>query len=154
VLKVAIDPLAGAATCDPLQPTETVTVCVWLGICAVVSVVDPTVPAGVCDANAVVKSTVPPVAAEPVTTRKAELLKLVVSFVHPVGAEVCPKIKTVPAGKEETSDVRAIVPVLSGSVIVRLLFEFGEVMVNVPVPPALPSKAILLIFTPYRISQR
>jgi hypothetical protein len=50
--------------------------------------------------------------------------------------------------------VRATVPVESGNVRVWLLLELGEVMVNVPVPPALPFKAILLISTPYRISQR
>jgi hypothetical protein len=46
------------------------------------------------------------------------------------------------------------VPVPSGKDRVRLEFEFGDAMVNVPVPLALPSIAILLIFAPYRISQR
>lgn len=55
-------------------------------------------PDGVLEANAVVKSTVPPELAVPVTTRNALLSKFVVSFVQPVGAVVWPKNITVPDG--------------------------------------------------------
>jgi hypothetical protein len=70
---------------------------VWLGICGVDNVVAPaepetdvilTEPVGVCDANAVVKATEPPVLAVPVTSRKAVLLPVEVFFVKPVGAFV------------------------------------------------------------------
>jgi hypothetical protein len=58
---------------------------VWLGICAVVSVVEPALKpdeliervlliVGVCEAKAVVNPTEPPVLAFPVTTRRAKLL--------------------------------------------------------------------------------
>jgi hypothetical protein len=56
-----------------------------------------TVPDGVCDANAVVKLTEPPVDAVPLTTLSAAL-SWSVNFVNPVGAAVCPKIITVPEG--------------------------------------------------------
>jgi hypothetical protein len=63
-----------------------------------VSVVLPTVPLTAFDEKAVVKATVPPLEAVPLTTRKA-LLSWVVDFVQPVGAEVCANSMAVPAGK-------------------------------------------------------
>jgi hypothetical protein len=37
------------------------------------------------------------------------------------------------------------VPLAAGNVSVKLLFEFGDAIVNVPVPAASPDKAILLM---------
>ncbi len=45
-----------------------------------------------------VKATLPPLLAAPLTTRKA-LLSCVVLLVHPVGAAVCTNIIAVPAAK-------------------------------------------------------
>ena len=50
----------------------------------------------------VVKLLLPPELTLPVTTLKAELLLFDVSFVHPVGAELCWKNILVPEGKELT----------------------------------------------------
>lgn len=79
----------------PIVPTENV--CECAGICAVVSVVAPTVPVTDWLAKAVVNATVPPELAVPLTTRKA-LLLWVVDFVQPVGAAVCAKSMAVPDG--------------------------------------------------------
>ena len=88
---------------------------VWLGICGVVNVVAPalpdtvliaTEPVGVCEANAVVKFTEPPLTTEPVTIRIALLSSpAVVSFVQPVGAAVCWNDNLVPAGNADVAIV-------------------------------------------------
>ena len=50
-----------------------------------------------------------------------------------------------PFGSTDVEVVESSVPVLSGSVSVRSTFVFGEAMVSVPVPEALPVSAILLM---------
>jgi hypothetical protein len=99
-----VPPLTALKGVDTLPPT--VIPCAWLGICGVLSVVAPalpatlvidTEPAGVCDAKAVVNATDPPDDAVPETTLSA-LLSCVVDLVHPVGAAVCTNIMAVPIG--------------------------------------------------------
>ena len=104
--------VGGGAYPPPDLPSIT---CVWLGICGVVSVVAPalpdtelivTEPVGVCEANAVVKFTEPPLTTEPVTMRIALLSSpAVASFVQPVGAAVCWKDILVPDGNDDVATV-------------------------------------------------
>ena len=106
---MVVKPVEGAGYADCR------TLCVWLGICGVVSVVLPaepltlTEPEGVCDANAVVKATEPPVLAVPVTRRKALLSLVVVIFVQPVGALVCANSMTVLEGNSAVAAVVCVV---------------------------------------------
>jgi len=68
-----------------------------------------TEPAGVCEANAVVNATEPPVDAVPVTTRKAELSPVDVFLVQPVGADVWANSITVPVGNPAAAaEVQAV----------------------------------------------
>jgi hypothetical protein len=69
-----------------------------------------TEPVGVWLANAVVNATEPPVLAEPVTTRNAELSPVDEFLVHPVGAVVCANNITVPESNAAAAAEVQIVP--------------------------------------------